>query len=227
MRRILVTIMFVTAFSVVAMAQKSKVIAIFQLIESGKYDEAKTAVEEAIEDETTWRWYRTWYARGLLCQTAYEQGIEKKDKKKTELYPDQLFVAYESYEKAMELDKTGRLADQLAPKYVLLANHLLNQGEEQYKNKEYTEALKNFEYVLLINNSPVLSLQPDTSLLYNAALAAYRSNNTEKAKNYLEQLNGLSYSTNVPHLLYELYLNEQDTSSAENVLTDALDRYDY
>lgn len=209
-----------------ATAQKSKVLAIFQLIESEKYDEAKIAVEKAIEDESTYRWSKTWQARGQLCQTAYEKGIEKKDKKKYELYPDQLYVAFDSYEKAIMLDKSGRMADQLAPKYVLLANDLLKLGEDHYKNEDYAEALKAFEHVLHINQSPVLSLQPDTNLLYNTALAAYESKEWEKASGYLHQLNEYAYSPNVPHLLAILYLHENDTVSAENVLYSAIDRYE-
>ncbi len=50
-------------------AQKSKVMASFQLIETGKYEEAKKSIEEAIADKKTEQWPRTWYARGLLCQT--------------------------------------------------------------------------------------------------------------------------------------------------------------
>ncbi|MCF8227010.1 MAG: tetratricopeptide repeat protein [Bacteroidales bacterium] len=226
MIRILITIQIIAAFSVTATAQKSKVLAIFQLIESEKYDEAKIAVEKAIEDESTYRWSKTWQARGQLCQTAYEKGIEKKDKKKYELYPDQLYVAFDSYEKAIMLDKSGRMADQLAPKYVLLANDLLKLGEDHYKNEDYAEALKAFEHVLHINQSPVLSLQPDTNLLYNTALAAYESKEWEKASGYLHQLNEYAYSPNVPHLLAILYLHENDTVSAENVLYSAIDRYE-
>ncbi len=226
MNRFILTILISIAFSMVLNAQKSKVLAIFQLIEAEKYDEAKTTVEEAIKDESTWRWSKTWQARGQLCQTAYEKGIEKKDKKKYELYPDQLYVAYESYEKAILLDKSGRMADQLAPRYVLLANDLLKLGEDHYNNHEYADALRAFEHVLRINQSPVLSLQPDTNLLYNAALAAYESKAWEKASDYLHRLNDYAYSPNVPHLLSILYLQEKDTVSAENVLYAAIDRYE-
>lgn len=225
MIRISITILIISFFSVTATAQKSKVLAIFQLIETGKYEEAKTAVEEAIEEESTGGWYRTWYARGLLSQKAYEEGIEKNDKKKYELYPDQLYVAFDSYEKAMKLDKSGKITGQLAPKYVLLANDLLKLAQEHYGKKEYQQSLRAFEHVLKINQSPLLTLQPDTNLLYNTALAAYNSGANEKASDYLGQLNESTYSSNVPHLLASLHLGEGDTTAAVNVLTESMNRY--
>ena len=81
----------------------------FQLIETGKYEEAKKSIEEAIGDKKTEQWHRTWYAKGLLCQTAYREGVDKNDKKKSELYPDQLYLAFDSYQKARSFDKRGKL----------------------------------------------------------------------------------------------------------------------
>ena len=92
-------------------AQKSRVLAVFQMIDQGKYEEAREAIELAVWNDKTSRWYRTYYAKGLLCQTAYEEGYPKKDKKKTTLYPDQLYVAYASYEKALDLDNRKKLKD--------------------------------------------------------------------------------------------------------------------
>ena len=96
-------------------AQKSKVIAAYQLIETGKFEEAKTVIEEAKGDDKTLGWPKTWHARGLLCQTAYQKGLETKDVKKCQLYDDQLYVAWVSYENARKLDRTGRMDSQLAP----------------------------------------------------------------------------------------------------------------
>ena len=133
--------------------QKSRVLAVMQMIEAEKYDEAKEAIEQALQNEKTSGWNRTYYAKGLLCQTAYESGMEKKDTKKINLYPDQLFLAYNSYEKALELDVSERLKTTIGQKYYLLANDFRNMGEALYKKREYDGALRAFEHAVMVSNS--------------------------------------------------------------------------
>lgn len=223
--RFFVSILIISVATNTLHAQKSKVIAAYQLIETGEFEEAKTVIEAAKSDDKTLGWPKTWHARGLLCQTAYQKGLETKDVKKCQLYDDQLYVAWESYENARRLDKTGRMDDQLAPLYVLLANKLLKEGEKKYAEKQYGEALKAYEHVMKINNNPIVDVATDTNLVYNTALAAYMSNEWDKAAEYLEQLNGYGYSSNVPHLLYKTHLGKQDTLAAEQALIDGIHRY--
>ena len=58
--------------------QKSRVLAVKQMIDAAKYDEAKEAIEQAVRNDRTSNWHRTYYTQGLLCQTAYEAGVESK-----------------------------------------------------------------------------------------------------------------------------------------------------
>lgn len=224
-RFIIIAIIFTGCVNILQ-AQRSKVVSLFQLIETAKYDEAKTAIEEAAEAEKTADWAVTWYARGLLCQTAYEKGIEKNNKKHYELYPDQLYVAYDSYEKALELDSRGRMEKQLAPLYVLLANDFQQLGEKQFRDKQYKEALRAFEQALQINWSPILTVEIDTNLIYNTALAAYEGGEWEKAIDYLSQLNQHKYDPNVSHLLFTVHLEREDTASAVELLIEDIERYE-
>jgi tetratricopeptide (TPR) repeat protein len=219
-----IMIVFTCCFTILE-AQKSKVISLFQLIESGKYEEAKTAIEEAVEAEKSAEWPVTWYTRGLLCQTAYEKGIEKNNKKHYELYPDQLYVAYESYEKALELDSRGRMEKQLPPLYVMLSNNFQQLGEKHFKARQYKEALRAFEQALQINQSPIISVEIDSNLIYNTALAAYESKEWEKAITYLTRLNESRYSANISHLLYTVYLEKADTVAAVELLSEDIHRY--
>ena len=207
-------------------AQKSKVLAVFQLIETGKYEEAKEEIEDAIVDKKTRQWHRTWYARGLLCQTAYQKGIAEKDQKKYELYPDQLYLAFHSYRKALSLDKRGKLDEHLAPLYVLLANDFQALGAKHFQKGEYEKALKAFEEAIQVYQSPILPVRTDTNLLYNTALAAFENEAWEKAIEYLNKINKDNYSPNVPHLLYNAYLRKADTAAAEKVLMEGIERYE-
>ena len=225
-RKIVLTVFLAFGCIVFMHAQKSKVVAVSQLIETGKYDEAKRVIEEAITEDKTKHWSRTWYSRGLLCQTAYEKGIKGNNKKQYELYSNQLFVAYESYEKALKLDKRGRIDSQLAPQYVLLINDFQILGEKHFKNKKYKDACEAYEKALLINRSSILSVKVDSNLVYNTALACYESKEWDKAITYLNNLNKDRYSSNVPHLLYSVYMEESDTISALDALMEGIKLYD-
>ena len=229
-RLLIITLFFValllSSCAVLPPLQKSKLIAIFHLIEIANYPEAKRVAEEMVEDDNAKQWPRTWYARGLLCQTAYQEGIKKNDRKMYELYPDQLYVAYESYEKALELDTRNGIAKQLAPKYILLANDFKKTGTTHFNGRRYEEALRAFEKALKINESPVLTAHIDTNLVYNAAIAAIESKKKDKAIKHLERLDGYNFSTNVTHILSETYLEKGDTLSAEKVLQEGVNKYE-
>ncbi len=229
-RLLIITLFFITLLlascAVLPPLQKSKLIAIFHLIEISNYPEAKRVAEEMIEDENANQWPRTWYARGLLCQTAYQEGMRRNNRRMFELYEDQLYVAYESYEKALELDTRNSIAKQLAPKYILLANDFKTMGTQHFNGRRYEEALRAFEKALTINESPVLIAYIDTNLVYNAAIAAIESKKKDKAIKHLKRLDGYNFSTNVTHLLSSTYLEKGDTLNAEKVLQEGVKKYE-
>ena len=225
-RKIFLAVFIIFGCSVFLQAQKNKVIAVSQLIETGKFDEAKKAIEEAIDDDKTRHWPRTWYTKGLLCQTAYDKGIKSNNKKQYELYPDQLYVAFESYEKAHKMDKRGRIDSQLAPQYVLLANDFQKLGERSFNSKKYKDACKAFEQSIEIYKSSILSAEVDSNLIYNTALASFECNDWDKTIKYLEQLNKDRYSSNVSHLLYSVYIEKSDTLSAVDELMKGIKLYE-
>jgi tetratricopeptide (TPR) repeat protein len=206
--------------------QKRKLIAVFHLIETARYADAKIASEELITDKEAAQWPKTWYARGVLSQNAYREGIKKNDRKLTELYPDQLYVTMESFDKTLALDKAGRLERQLAPRYILLANDFQILGERHFRNKKYEDALRAFEQALEISEKPVLMMQADTNLVYNTALAAFESKNWNKAISYLGRLHDEKHSANVAHLLFEANFRKGDTLAAEKVLKEGVESYE-
>ncbi|MFO7999114.1 MAG: tetratricopeptide repeat protein [Bacteroidales bacterium] len=212
--------------SVLTPLQRSKLISVFHLIETARYAEAKGLVEDLIEDEEFAQWPRTWYARGLLSQTAYREGMEKNDRKKYELYPEQLYVAFDSYEKAIALDPDGRLESQLAPKYILLANDFQKLGEKHFNGKDYQKAMTAFEHALAITQRSVLAIQTDTNLVYNAGLAAYESQEWDQAAKHLGRLHDDGYSSNATHLLMKAHLAKGDTLAAERALAEGIGRYE-
>jgi tetratricopeptide (TPR) repeat protein len=206
--------------------QMNRLVSVSNLIETGKYNEAKGIIEEMVEDEQAAQWARTWYTRGLLAQTAYRDGIRGNDKRKYELYPDQLYVAFESYEKAMELEPGRRLTRLLVPRYVLLANDFQMLGERSYNSRKYEESLRAFEHVMEISSKPFIEEKKDTNLLYNAGLAAFEARNFDKAVEYLGRLHQHKHSPNVTHLLHQSYLAQGDSASARETLREGIGFFD-
>ncbi len=225
MKKIFVILLFLTGCGIMSPLQNSKLIAVFHLIEIANYEEAKNVVEEMIEDEESKTWAKTWYARGLIAQTAYMEGKKKNDRKLFQLYPDQLNVAYDSYEKARELDKRERFERQLAPRYVILANEFKKSAESHFKNQKYEDAFRAYEKALIITESPFLSVAMDTNLIYNTALVAHEHGNEDKAIELLKRLDSYNFSTNVTHLLSFIYLEKADTLSARQTLEDGIEKY--
>jgi tetratricopeptide (TPR) repeat protein len=210
-----------------ASGQKSRVLAVKQMIDAGKYDEAKEAIELAVWNDRTSKWHRTYYTKGLLCQTAYEAGVEKNDTKKTNLYTDQLFVAYDSYEKALELDLRERTHNLIRQQYYGLANDFRSMGEELHKKRAYKESLRAFEHALQIGESDLISAKPDTNLVYNTAMAAYESQNWGKATDYLGRLHEDAYSPKTTLLLAMAWHNAGDSIRSEEVMIEGLELYNY
>lgn len=227
MKKLIFLAFIFTGCSVLSPLQKGRLISLFHLIETAKYTEAKEVAEEMIEGEESSLWANTWYARGLLCQNAYMEGKKKNDAKLFELYPDQLYVAFESYEKARRLDNKGRMDRQLAPRYVQLANEFQTEGVRQFDLGNFDESLRAFEQSLTIKNSPILTVETDTLLIYNTALAAFESEAWDKALSYLGQLHNFRYSINATHLYFKTALKANDSLTAEKVLREGVSLYDY
>lgn len=207
--------------------QKSRVVSAVQMIEKKRYEEAKEAIELAVWNDKTSSWARTYYVRGLLCQTAFEDGYEKREVKKTSLYPDQLYLAYSSYERALELDNRKRLHANISQKYYGLSNDFRLLGERHFKSGDFEKAFRAFEHALLVNSSNLIQAEIDTSLIYNTALAAFESKNWDKTIAYLGGLHEDGHDPATSLLLYNALLASGDTVNAEEVLTEGLEIYDY
>ncbi len=223
----IVFLMLLAVVPVTASAQKSRVLAVFQMIDAKKYEEAKESIELAVWNDKTSRWHRTYYAKGVLCQTAYEEGYKEKDTKKTGLYPDQLYVAYNAYERALELDVRGRLRTAVSQRYYLLSNDFRRLGVDHFKKRAFEEALQAFEHALLVSNSELINARLDTGLVYNAAIAAYESENWEKAIRYFTGLHDAAHAPGTSILLYLAYMESGDSVRAEQVLVEAEELYKY
>lgn len=222
-----IAILILLSLTLSLTAQKSKVLAVKQMIDAGNFDEAKEAIDLAVENPKTADWARTYFTKGLLCQTAYEQGVNNNEPKKTSLYPDQLFVAYNSYVKALELDARGRLHSHIRQNYYLLDNDFRKLGAKLYGKKDYEGALRAFEHAIYIGESDLISAKADTSLIYNAAMSAFESENWDKAISYLTELHEGAFSPSTSLLLTRACVRAGDTIQGEEIMMHSLEVYEY
>lgn len=205
--------------------QKAQIVSVYHLIEAKRFNEARGLVEEMANDENTANWSRVWYSRGNLAHTAWREGVRTNEARLQELYPNQLYVAFESFEKALKLEPGGRMERKLTPRYIQLANDFYTFGERHFRRGNFAEALRAFEHAQMLIEGSILPPKTDTLLIYNAGMAAFESRNWDRAIKQFSRLHGYGHSAGVTRLLFELYLAAGDTLAAENTILEGIDNF--
>ncbi|MBW8332390.1 MAG: tetratricopeptide repeat protein [Prolixibacteraceae bacterium] len=226
------TILFVLLFAVTGVfAQKGKVTSASSFKETGKLDKAVSTIEEAIDasnpkTESSVTWPRTWEVRGEIYQAVFQS----KDENYKKLSNDPLTVAYDSYLKALALDDKDKFSKSIKIKLTLLIGDLTNQAVAAFNEEDYNKALKSFEQIIGIEETPVFKADDptsvDTVIIFNAGLAAYNAQNYDKAIKYYREAAKYKYSgARTYQLISSSYMQKQDTVSALDVLKEGLKEY--
>ena len=91
----------------------------------------------------------------------------------------------------MELDTKDKFSKSVKIKLTLLTNDLTNQAVQAFQDEDYNKALSSFEQILAIQDIDIIKADNpnsvDTVILFNAGLAAYNSENYDKAIKYYEE----------------------------------------
>jgi tetratricopeptide (TPR) repeat protein len=226
------TILFALLFAVTcAFAQKGKVTSASSYKETGKLDKAVEAIEETIDasnpkTESSIAWPRTWEVRGEIYQAVFSS----KDENFKKLNADPLTVAFDSYMKALQLDDKDRFGKSVKIKLTLLIGDLTNQAIAAFNEENYEKALKSFEQIMTIEQTPVYKAEDpnavDTVIMFNAGLAAYNAQNYDKAIEYYKQAAKYKYNgAKTYSLISNSYMQKKDTVGALQVLQDGLKEY--
>lgn len=166
-----------------ATAQKGKVSSATNYLMTKDYDGAKEAIDAALVNEKSANWPKTYIVASKVYATLAEQGKAEDGIEKSKEY----------LEKAIELDKTGEEGGKNAGKFakeiqVSLLSYmpiLENYAISSFNNKNYNRSLVGFEtYLWASSKQTNYSEVNDTLSMYNAALAAYLSENYNKAEEY-------------------------------------------
>jgi tetratricopeptide (TPR) repeat protein len=206
----LATIIVVGAFG------QASVVSAFTYLKNSQLDKAKNQIDIAIKDEKAKGLAKTWFYRGNIFLSIYLSTVPKYKSLDT----NALQVAYDSYQKAIEIDKEV-MNESLNPPSPMLGLYVVgeqfyNQGVDLYNVKKYQDALSKFEMTRKINGSFGAK---DTVATFNASLCAIQLNDNKKAKQFLEDLarnqyhHGMVYSS-----LANIYKSEGDTVKALNTI---------
>lgn len=167
-----------------AYAQKGKVSQASSYLSSGKLDEAKKFIDEAMAHESCANDSKSWFVKGQIYQGIFESPLPDYRK----LDPNALDVAYDAYQKAIQFDDKGKVAKKLKTQYNNLIIDFTNKAVEYYNSENYKGALEAFKKVLEIEASPISEFAGvDTVVIFNAGISAQRAEEYAEAEKFYKE----------------------------------------
>ena len=220
MKRIIVTILMSVVLVIGVTAQKKYVKQAEIHIDKKELKEAKTKLDMAFQDEKSKVWAKTYYVYGKLAQ---EAGISDNEEFNT-LFDNPFKIAFKNYQKAIELDENMENAVNM--QLPLLSNAVINKGIGGFQTKDYSVALDAFEFAMKVGENEIFGGAADTSIIYNAGLAAYNGEIFDKAIEYFTTCSKLGYGgADLYLLLKNCYLGKEDSTNAAKILQDAFEAF--
>lgn len=218
-------------------AQKKNVRSASSALSMGKLDKAKEAIDPAIENEETKEWAQTWWIYGQTYQGIHEDqtGLFKKLDETSALDK-----AFNAYKKTLEYDKVPNKKGKVKLKYtddvikklrddesniMTIKVDYIQEGINHFNDSAYENAMKAFENSLEIDKITKLP-HSDTSVIYNAALAAARAEIYDKAVKYFEQTAKLNYGGSGLYLSWaNAYRGSGDTAKALDIIQKGIKKF--
>jgi len=232
MRKIILLLAIFSLIGISAFAQKGKVMSARSLKDAGKLDKALETINIAIDknnekSKKSIDWPTTWQVRGDIYRAIYSS--KKANIKK--LAENPLQIAYDSYKKAIKLDEKNKLKNSMKISLTMMNTDFINKAVADFSKKKYNEALICFKNILEINTLPIMqeSDKPasiDTTIIFNAGLAAFNAENYDEAIKYYEDAAKYGYKGGKTYeLLSQCYLNKKDTLKTIDVLHQGFEKY--
>lgn len=181
-------------------AQKSAIQSAYNYQRNGKLDKAQEYIDKAVKHEKTIADPKAWYYRGNIYIDIYNSPLEAF----RALSDNALGIAYESYNKAIELDEKKNYTDEILEKMPGVGELFFNEGAKQYNAgieaqnvsdsvasiASFNKSVEAFERAFDIYISAGIN---DTTTLYYISVAAEFAGDYEKAKLRLNQLVEMQY----------------------------------
>ena len=197
--------------------QNAEVVNAFNYQRNKELAKAKMAIDKAaLNDETSIK-PKTWYYRGNIYMDI--DINQSQDSTFNIIDKDALTKSLESYSRVIEIDTLKKQYNkEIINKVKYLQIRFANSGIEYFQKKNFNEALLYFETSAQISERFLNKI--DTSLIYNASLAALNAKSKVKQKEFLLKLIALKYSqSDIYSLMSKICLEEKDTTKAIEYLT--------
>ncbi len=204
-------------------AQNRNVQSAYNYYNNGQYAKAKEAIDQAAQDPKTKDNAKTHFYKGNIYLAIY---LSDDEDLKTNT-PNALEVAYNAYQRAIELDK-DIVSPLMTPQVPMIGLYIIgeqyyNQGVELYNTKDYENAMEKFEKTKSINN---MFGAKDSVATFNAALCAFFLEDYTKSQKYLQELVKMKYNNaSVYTTLAEIYKMEEDSIKAFNTIKMGRERF--
>jgi hypothetical protein len=212
-------------------AQKSAIQSAFNYQKNGKLDKAKEFIDKAAEHEKTIGDPKAWYYRGNIYIDIYNSPLEAY----RELDADPLAVAYDSYQRAIELDEKKAYTDDIVAKMPGLGELFFNEGARRYNagieaqnnldslgaKRSFGESVEAFEQAYTIYTTAGII---DTTTIYYVSIAAELAGDYDKAKLKLVKLIEMQYPKSGIYSSLATIYYEQDNDLNKAIETYALGR---
>ncbi|MEO0311153.1 MAG: hypothetical protein RIQ89_810 [Bacteroidota bacterium] len=166
--------------TILSVAQKTKVQDASNAFRQERWEEAKNAIDEAAQNETSKGMHKMWYLRGKIYQTICEQNSVKHL-----CDANSMTTAVESFKRALEIDPKGEFADEI--KSYWMANipiKFFERGFAEFQAKNYDLALAQWEQAL--KYAPDDTGQIAQAVIANSALAAEKKGDQAKARSFYQ-----------------------------------------
>ena len=187
---------FLSIFALSVQGQPGEVTNAILSQKDGMLEEAKKSIDKASENEKTINEPKTWYYKGKIYESiALDPTLGKQ-------YPNAIKIAFESFEKAKQLDsvaaKPGKFKKDIEQAWVdpSFAIAIQNAGITAYQSKDYDGAYNYFTMYQAVKSQ-------DTLGYVYAAQMALAENDYKKAKEtYARGIEKTGYTT--PEILSNL-----------------------
>ncbi|OUO53200.1 hypothetical protein B5F77_06590 [Parabacteroides sp. An277] len=213
-------------------------------VEAAAFDEARTLIQGAMENEETKNDPQTWFVAGFIEDRQFDNERTKQMLGQQADEPTMytaLGKVLPLFEKAYELDQLPNEKGKVKPKYTkdikstLSANHLyyINAGAYYFDQKDYPKAYDFFEQFLKISDHPMFkdtqTAARDSNFMtvqFYAAVAATQLGDPQKAIAALERAKNTEYRQNdvYQYLCYE-YEQAKDSVNLEKTLKEGMEKF--
>jgi tetratricopeptide (TPR) repeat protein len=212
MKKTTILLATMLAITTIVHAQKANFTSAWSNLNRGYLDKAKNFIDLAIQDPDTKTWAKTWKCRGdiyLNIQFSKDENYKKLDS-------NAVMIAYDSYQKASELDTKHEYTDDINASLVRCGDAFYNKGAAYFGASKYVDAMNCFAKTVEINS---MAGNADSLATFNAGVSAMNAKLYDKAKEYFTKDMKINYKN--PALFYDLaniYKEEKNIPKALEIV---------